>query len=114
MEFEKETKAFDNANTLTIEVDYHKGGFNPFTGKQEGRGVYVLVRPSKVENGMRSFMLFGEFTFKILVKEMGRKSQKQIDMVGERIAPHIDELVAIAETKDKHAFYDKVMSIVLN
>ena len=114
MKFEKETNAFYDSNILAIEVDYYKGGFNPFTGKQEGRGVYVHVRPEKVENNCRSFNPFGEFTFKILVKNLNRKSQKQIDMVGEKIAPHIDGLVAIAETKDKRAFYDKVMSIVLN
>ena len=109
--FQTPTTAFKDANVLTIEVRHGKGGVNYFTGRNEGRGVYVHVTPVEVKDGMRSFMLFGEFVFKILVKPTARKSQKAIEQVAAALKPHISDLVAIAERKDEREFAEKVFEL---
>jgi predicted RNA-binding protein YlxR (DUF448 family) len=64
-----------------IKVCYHKGGINYFTGGAEGRGIYIhFAIVEKQDRGgyvMESYSLFGDKTFKILVKKLNRKSAKE-------------------------------------
>ena len=81
-------------NELKVSVRYDKGGINYFTYKNEKRGVYVHFKPVHRESGIESCTLLGshkESGFKVFVKELGRKSQKQLDDVAQRIEPMVSD-----------------------
>jgi len=71
----------DKENTeLKTLFYYDLGGFNYFTGKEEGRGYYILIQPveiSRNENGGVSCETFTAFKgIKSLLTECKRKSKK--------------------------------------
>ena len=72
------TSTKSNANYLKIELYYSLGGYNPFTGKPEGRGYYLSVSPVETSNrdGI-DFESYAAFTgSKICILEVTRKSKK--------------------------------------
>jgi len=88
----------DTLDELRIRVEYQKGGWNIFTGDSENGGVYVYLTPVHRENGFVSQTIDGNTHnsgYKILVKELGRKSQKQIDLAVERIMPFAETIGGI-------------------
>lgn len=114
--FDIPTTAFgEDVNTIELRVSYQLGGHNVFTGRQEGRGVYLSVTPCNVNHdgsfACRSFMVFGKMNFKMLVKPLNRKSQKAIDEVAAKVDLHKEEIAAIVEKMDERAVYDFVMSL---
>jgi len=86
----RNNKGLDDLDELRIRVEYQKGGWNIFTGDSENGGVYVYVTPVHRGNCFVSTTIDGNIHnmgYKILLKELGRKSQKQIDIATERIMP---------------------------
>ena len=82
-------------NKLYIEVEYQKGGWSCLTGESSVSGVYVVLTPCSYENGVFGTFVNGQMHtmgYKILLKEMGRKSQKQIDIAADLIIPHAQEI----------------------
>ena len=94
---EKYIKAFGkDCNALNIEVAYEEGGTNWYNGQVNRRGIYVRVSPCEVEptNYGRSIKYQLGQGAKVLVKELSRFSQKQLDSIpleGE----HINRVVNI-------------------
>ena len=63
-----------NANFIKIEVYYHLGGMNYFTGRAENRGYYISVSPV-YKNGITES--YTSFTgIKQCIKTVSRKSEK--------------------------------------
>ncbi len=82
-------------NKLKVEIDYSKSGVSYLTGDYYEGGVYVYLTPCRHENGVTSTFWDGKthtMGYKILLKQMGRKSQKQIDIAAERIIPLAQEI----------------------
>ena len=60
---------------IEIDISYTLGGQNYFTGRVDGRGYWLHVRPVDIgEGGFRSFMVFSGY--KMLVQEASRYSDK--------------------------------------
>jgi hypothetical protein len=74
---------------LKISVDYQIGGMNWAYNRMEKRGIYVYIRPIERDGSFEKFGMMHDLTGnnirsnKILVKELGRKSQKQIDKIAD-------------------------------
>jgi hypothetical protein len=85
----------DTLDELSIRIDHQKPSFNYFYGGYDKGGVYVYLTPVHRENGFVSQTIDGNthnMGYKILIKELGRKSQKQIDIAVERIMPFAETI----------------------
>jgi len=91
-------------NMLRIEVSYDKGGYNFYGGSIDGRGVYCILTPVHKEEIYESSIIDGNrhnTGYKVFLKPLSRKSQKQIDLCAEKIMPLSDKIVALYE-EGKH------------
>ena len=85
----------DTLDELRVRVDYQKGGYNYYTGNVESNGVYVYLTPVHRVNGIVSQTIDGNIHnsgYKVLIKELGRKSQKQINLVAEAVLPKAEQI----------------------
>ena len=102
----------DNYNELSIEVGYQKPDYNPFNGKYENGGVYVYFKPIVRENGSwRCMMVSGDtktMGFKVMVKNLSRRSQKWLDIAHNAVEP-IKERIAELYNKEK---WDEIADLV--
>lgn len=79
-------------NYLSCEVYYSLGGYNGFTGKNEGRGYYISVSPVTITpDGLVSYTLFSGV--KKLVVPCNRKSKGKAEEAERIFDGEIAELV---------------------
>ena len=71
----------EDVNNDKVTLNYNEGGMNYSTYKTEQRGLYLVVKPVKLEEGngftSESFMMFSGI--KALVLPMKRFNQKMLD-----------------------------------
>ena len=99
---------------LKIEVDYQKGGFNMLSGEYSDSGVYVYLTPCTHENGVTGTFINGDthtMGYKIKLKEMGRKSQKQIDLAATLIIPYAQQIADYYSNGQHEAVYKFIMKL---
>jgi hypothetical protein len=99
---------------LKVEIDYQKGGFSVLSGEYSDSGVYAYLTPCSHENGITSTYINGDLHtmgFKILLKKMGRKSQKQINIVAELIMPKAQEIADLYSTGNHREVYNLIKEI---
>jgi hypothetical protein len=72
-----ELESNEKASHLKVEVYYHKGGANYFTGGMESRGIKLSVSPIKRGENYESYTAFTGF--KKHLKDMTRFNQKACD-----------------------------------
>ena len=104
----------DTLDELSVRVDYQKGGFNYFSGDMESGGVYVYLTPVHRGNGFISHTIDGKthnMGYKILIKELNRKSQKQINIVAELIMPKAQEIADLYSTGNHREVYNFIKEI---
>jgi hypothetical protein len=80
---------------LRINVDYQKGGVNYFSGNIEDGGVFVYLTPVHRDGISVGQTICGDqhiSGYKILCKPLNRKSQKQINLVAEKVLKHASEI----------------------
>jgi len=85
----------DTLDELRVSVDYQKGGYNYYTGNVESNGVYVYLTPVHRTNWSVGSTIDGNMHnsgYKVLIKELGRKSQKQINLVAEAVFPKAEQI----------------------
>lgn len=102
-------------DNLRINIDYQKGGINYFTGNYCDSGVYVYFTPCIVGNGFISTTISGNTHidgYKILLKPIGRKSQKQIEIMAGKILPHAQEIARMYSEAKHSEIYDYVKMLV--
>ena len=90
----------DSLDELKITVSYEKGGFNYWNGQEDKRGIYAYFKPIYRYNGIESCILLGdqrESGFKVFIKSLARKSQKQIDNVFSAIMPEAKHFTDLYE-----------------
>lgn len=73
-------------NVLEVELYYHKGGMNYFTSTNEKRGLYLSATPLTKRENSRVYTGFSGT--KMLVKEMKRFNQKELDT----FEPNIEDI----------------------
>lgn len=103
-------------NELEVKVRYEKGGWNYFNGKTEKRGIYVTIKPVHREFGCIAFQFTGnmkESGFKVLVKELGRKSEKWEEKVAEKLAGMALELTRLYEKEEFNTLVGKLNEMAL-
>lgn len=101
-------------NKLMVEIRYQKGGFGILSGEYSDSGVYVHLTPCMHENGVTGTYINGDLHtmgFKILLKKMGRKSQKQIDLAAERIIPYAQQIADYYSERDYNAVHTLIMKV---
>lgn len=91
---------------LVLEVTYQLGGANWGTGREEARGIYLHFTNKTItqHDGYESsqFSLYGDGNCKVLVKELKRKSQKQLDLFFDFLKENKDEFIkAFKEDKQE-------------
>ena len=104
----------DTLDELRVRVDYQKGGFNYFSDDMESGGVYVYLTPVHHGNGFISQTIDGKthnMGYKILIKELNRKSQKQINIVAELIMPKAQEIADLYSTGNHREVYNFIKEI---
>ena len=104
----------DTLDELRVRVDYQKGGFNYFSGDMESGGVYVYLTPVHRANGFISQTIDGKthnMGYKILIKELNRKSQKQINIVAELIMPKAQKIADLYSTGNHREVYNFIKEI---
>lgn len=77
-------------NNIKIEVDYRKAGYNYYTWEKFEWWVTLFVRWVELNKNSgyttESYVIFwNERDLNILLLDLNRKSQKQIDLMGEKI-----------------------------
>lgn len=96
---------------LSVTVDYEKGGWSCFTGDLNDRGIYVYVKPTQLINHVyngktfvtRKTVISGNRKlsgFKVFIKPLTRKSEKQLDIIYNKVGQVIDEVVAAYVNED--------------
>lgn len=80
---------------LKIQVYYHLGGMNYFTGKSEGRGYYLSVTPVKRERGpvFSSESFVGFSGIKKLLLPVSRQSEKKFQEAVSMVDANQQELI---------------------
>lgn len=100
---------------MKIETNYHIGGHNYFTGKQEARGIYVHFSNVEIEakNGYtcEQSTPFSDSSFKMMFKPLKRKSQKQTMLVNEIICDNSDELFELYGNGEYGMLYDNLIAL---
>lgn len=80
----KHYQKIEGCNFSKIECNYLLGGMNYFTGDHERRGIFIHFTKVEKTKDSECFGLFNDFSYKIFVKELKRKSQKQIDNIWDK------------------------------
>lgn len=96
---------------LVLEVTYQLGGTNFATYKKESRGIYLHFTNKTItqHDGYESsqFSLYGDGNCKVLVKELKRKSQKQLDLFFDFLKENKDEFI-MAFNNNKGQIFDLI------
>lgn len=84
----------EEVNSIEVYITYSKGGTNFFNGNIEKRGYYLHVQPSKVMDGMRSYI--PTEGYRALLLEVQRQSNKKlgeaIELIDEPLKKILEEL----------------------
>ena len=89
---------------LSIETTYQLGGTNYGTGQAEKRGIYLHFTTVDIEENYRRFSLYGDGNCKVFVKELKRKSQKQLELFHKYVLDNIEEFIESFNTDKQQLF----------
>lgn len=102
-------------NKLKITIDYQKGGINYIHGEICESGVYVYITPCTYENGIVGRVFTGDQHkdgYKIMLKQINRNSQKQIDLMAEKVMPYAGVIASLYSDGKHRGIYNLIKSIV--
>lgn len=102
-------------NELKIKVDYQKGGVNYFSGNYSDSGVFVYLTPVHRGNGFEGFSITGKQHidgYKILLKQINRKSQKQIELAAAKVLPYAQQIADLYSDMKHQDVYNLIKSIM--
>ena len=105
----------DGLNELRINVDYQKAGYNYFSGNYSEGGVYVYLTPVTRNNGIIGCVITGnqhQSGYKILLKPLNRKSQKQIDLIAAKVLPKAQQIADLYSEYKHREVYDLIKELI--
>lgn len=105
----------DGLNELRINVDYQKAGYNYFSGTPSEGGVYVYITPVRRGNMFISHVVTGnqhESGYKILLKPLNRKSQKQIDLMAAKVLPKAQQIADLYSEYKHREVYNFIKQLI--
>lgn len=87
----------EKVNNIVVETYYHKGGMNYFTYKIDKRGLYLMIKPvfRQDKGGYYTEMYEGFSGYRFILKELGRKSEKQHRMMDELLEPLVNQIAEL-------------------
>lgn len=93
----KITENVDGNNAISVAISYNKGGTNFFTYDHEKRGWYFSITPCAVErhDGYSTISIIAFSGYKMLIREIGRNSQKAYDEAVKFMQDHQEEYLAL-------------------
>ena len=100
---------------LKINIDYQKGGINYFSGNYSDSGVFVYLTPVHRNGICVSCSILGqqhECGYKILLKQINRRSQKQINLMAEKVLPYAQQIADLYSDRKHQDVYNLIKSIV--
>ena len=100
-------------NELRFTVDYEYGGMNYFSGQINKRGIYAYFKPVSRSNGFCSELLISDTRsagFKVLIRELGRRSEKWENKIWEALTPYKDTFAELYNAGDYH----QIANLILN
>ena len=116
--YKQMSKEDGKALCLKIDVSYSLGGMNYFNGQRNSRGIYVhfstVERKSREGYTTESYMPFDGSSFKILVLELKRKSEKKSQIVFDKLKEMEDKLFALYQGMNKSDLLHTIQGINLN
>jgi hypothetical protein len=101
---------------LRINVGYQKGGVNYFSGNIENSGVFVYLTPVHRSGISVGQTICGDqhiSGYKILCKPLNRKSQKQINLVAEKVLTHASEIADLYSDYKHREVVNLIKTLVL-
>ena len=104
--YEKDSRSQNENEKIKVELRYDLGGYNCFTYKQESRGLYLSISPVTIGDYFETYVGFSGIKF--LVKELGRKSDKQQELLWNKIKPLTRQLADLFEKGE----YQSIMDIL--
>lgn len=113
--YEQDLRSLNENAQIKVELSYQLGGINYFTYKKESRGLYLHITPVEVRdcgNGMICESFVGFSGIKFLVKELGRKSDKQQELLWNKILPHTRQLADLFEKGEYQSIMDKLNELL--
>ena len=100
---------------LRINVAYQKGGINYFSGNIEQSGVFVYLTPVHRDGICVGQTICGDqhvSGYKILCKPLNRKSQKQINLVAEKVLKHANEIADLYSDYKHREVFNLIKTLV--
>lgn len=100
---------------LRINVNYQKGGINYWNGKMEESGVFVYLTPVHRDGICVGQTICGDrhiSGYKILCKPLNRKSQKQINLVAEKVLKHASEIADLYSDYKHQEVFNLIKTLV--
>jgi len=104
----------NNYDELRINVDYQKGGINYFSGNIEDSGVFVYLTPVHRDGISVGQTICGDqhvSGYKILCKPLNRKSQKQINLVAEKVLKHASEIADLYSDRKHQEVFNLIKTL---
>ena len=83
------------ANTIRIEVKHNIGGHSVFSDSFMRRGITCYVTPINIKDNSYSVLYDGKMKhqgYYVFLKEVGRRSEKQMQKFADSIFPKADEI----------------------
>ena len=113
--YEQDLRTQNECAKIKVELSYLLGGINYFTYKKENRGLYLSITPVERRdsgNGMICECFVGFSGIKFLVKELGRKSDQQQELLWNKIKPHTRQLADLFEKGEYQSIMDKLNELL--
>ena len=113
--YEQDLRTQNECAKIKVELSYLLGGINYFTYKKESRGLYLSITPVEIKdrgNGFICESFVGFSGIKFLVKELGRKSDKQHQLLWDKILPHTRHLADLFEKGEYQSIMNKLNELL--
>lgn len=112
--YEQDRRSENESDKIAIELTYNMGRFNYFTYVNEKRGLYLTLTPVTIKEyggGTISESFVGFSGVKFFLKELSRKSDKQHELLWNKILPHTRELADLFENGDFQSIMDMLNNL---
>lgn len=102
-------------NTLSIDIEYQKGGANYYNGSIDERGVYAIIKPCRRENGSIRMVFTGKRQtdgYKILLLKLSRNCKIKTDLMAAKVLPYAQKIADLYSDGQHNGVYQLIKSVV--
>jgi len=110
LELKREFKS-EIGNTMLIELYYDLGGYNYFSGENEARGYRLSFTHAFMDGYSKQISPMNNKNFRVLVKEVKRKSKKTEEKLIQQVKKYEDELFDAFSKDEKDIILDIINNL---